>query len=65
MKKRLREEPYFAPLKEYDVPQNTNLRSAFFQHACMFPEYFCPRDSASAIFYMRTTTKKCLLNKKF
>ena len=25
-----REEPCFAPLREYDAPQNRNLRSAFF-----------------------------------
>ena len=58
MKKRLHIEPCFAPLKKYDVPQNTNLRSAFFQHVCMFPEYFCPRDYASAIFLYANNYKK-------
>ena len=49
-KKCLRVEPCFAPLKEEDAPQNTNLRSAFFLHIKKF--YFLKnRYITICIFY--------------
>ena len=35
MKKCSREEPHFAPLNEKDVPQNVNLRYAFFHRGIL------------------------------